>query len=101
VGTTILGNCPTLSNEIIVQITGIIQREINLSNWENEIQISSRDQLDSVTLEWFDVSGKLISSESISSLSAHQLVTIEKPNFVGVKLLRLSSNQATKTWKLF
>jgi hypothetical protein len=101
VGTTILGNCPTLSNEIIVQITGIIQREINLSTWENKIQIGSRDQLNDVRLEWFDISGKLIASESISSVSANQLVTIEKPNFVGVKLLRLSSNQATKTWKLF
>ncbi|MFT6211750.1 MAG: dienelactone hydrolase [Bacteroidia bacterium] len=101
VGTTILGNCPTLSNEIIVQITGIIQREINLSTWGNEIQIGSRDQLNDVRLEWFDISGKLIASESISSVSANQLVTIEKPNFVGVKLLRLSSNQATKTWKLF
>jgi pimeloyl-ACP methyl ester carboxylesterase len=101
VGATVLGNCPTLSNEIVVQITGIVEREINLSAWGNEIKISSRDQLDSVTLEWFDVSGKLISSNSFSSVPTNELLTIEKPNFVGVKLLRLRSNQTTKTWKLF
>ena len=38
---------------------------------------------------------------SINSVSANQTITIEKANFVGVKLLRLTSNQATKTWKLF
>jgi len=101
VGTTILGNCPTFSNEIVVQPTGIVETEINLSAWQNEIQISSRDQLNDVRLDWFDVSGKLISSESINSVSANQTITIEKANFVGVKLLRLTSNQATKTWKLF
>ena len=101
VGTTILGNCPTLSNEIVVQITGVVEREINLSVLRNDIQISSRDRLDKVTLEWFDLSGKLIAHESINSVSANQTISIVKPIYVGVKLLRLSSNQATKTWKLY
>ena len=101
VGTVILGNCPTLSNEIVVQTTGIVEREINLNNWGNEIQISSRDQLDRVTLEWFDLSGKQVASKSINSLSANVQITIDKPIFTGMKLLRLRSNQVTKTWKLF
>lgn len=101
VGTVVLGNCPTFSNEVVVMATGMVEREISLSTVGNVVNVSSRDRLEKVVLKWFDVSGKLIAHESINSLSANEIVTIKKPNFVGVKLLQLSSNQATKTWKLF
>lgn len=101
VATTILGNCPNFSNEIVVQITGIVEREINLTTIGNRIQLKSRDRLDNVVFEWFDLSGKLVASNSVSTMTANKTITIEEPEFSGIKLLRLTSNQATKTWKLF
>ncbi len=101
VGTVILGNCPTFSNEIVVQPTGIVESEITFSSFGDEIQLQSRDRLDDVILEWFDLSGKLIGSRSIPSFTAAQLISVVKPNYVGVKLLRLSSTQTSNVWKVY
>lgn len=101
VGTEIIGNCPTLSNEIIVQITGIIEREIGLKTNSNGTQIRSRDQLNNVTLEWYDASGRMLSSGRLASVQSNQNVTIHRPIFNGVQLLRLRSDETVKTWKLF
>ena len=101
VGTLMLGNCPTFSNEIVVQPTGIVEADISLSTFGSTIQIKSRDRLDKVTLEWFDLSGKLIETNMYHSVIAAQNISVAKPNYLGVKLLRLRSNQTPKTWKVY
>ncbi len=101
VGTLMLGNCPTFSNEIVVQPSGIVEAEISLSTFGSTIQVQSRDRLDKVTLEWFDLSGKLIETNMYHSVIAAQNISVAKPNYLGVKLLRLRSNQTSKTWKVY
>jgi hypothetical protein len=101
VGTFLLGNCPTLSNEIIVQATGIVEHKIVLETTRNGTQIRSRHRLNNVTLEWYDVSGRVVSSERLAAIKSNKYVTIDKPIFNRIKLLRLSSNETVKTWKLY
>ena len=101
VGTINVGNCPTLSNEIVVQITGLVEPEVNLTTFENGINIHTRDALKNVSFEWFDLSGRMIQSETISELGANSNFRLNKPTYTGVKLLRLQSNKATKTWRLY
>ena len=101
VGTVILGNCPTLSNEIVIQITGIVEREIALETNSNGTQLRSRDELNNVTVEWYDGAGRMVNSERFASIKSNQDVTIQRPIFTGMKLLRLTSNETVKTWKLY
>jgi hypothetical protein len=101
VGTFLLGNCPTLSNEIIVQTTGIVEHKIVLETTRNGTQIRSRHRLNNVTLEWYDISGRVVSSERLAAIKSNKYVTIDKPIFNRIKLLRLSSNETVKTWKLY
>ena len=101
VATVILGNCPTFSNEIVVQITGMVEPEIDLSPIESGLLLSTRDELNDVTIEWFDLSGKLIGSESIKKVPVQGTVQLDKPTTTGIKLLRVRSNETVKTWKLY
>lgn len=101
VGTIILGNCPTLSNEIVVQITGIVEPELTLNPTGSGLLLSTRDELDEVTIEWFDLSGKLVDMDAIGRIPSQGSLSLQKPFFTGVKLLRIRSRQATRTWKLY
>lgn len=100
VGTTILGSCPTLSNEIVITITGIREVELNIVNGDNALTISSKEEINNATVDWFDLSGKVIRAEVIS-IQANGSVALSKPNTVGIKLLRLKSNSVVKTWRLW
>lgn len=101
VGTVILGNCPTLSNEVLIQITGIVEREIALETNNIGTQLRSRDQLNDVTVEWYDAAGRMVGSERLATIESNQGVTIQRPTYNGIMLLRLRSNETVKTWKLY
>lgn len=101
VGSLILGNCPTLSNDINVQITGLLDPEIRMFNAPNGVQIQSFEQLSDVNLQWFDLSGKLLFSQSFSSIATQGTIHINRPSSSGILLLRLTSDQTTKTWKIY
>jgi len=101
VGTVNHGNCPVLSNEIVIQITGIAEPEIHIQSEANGIQLYTRDELNEVALDWIDLSGRLIGNNSIGSVTKNTVIEFEKPQFNGVKILRLRSNEVVKTWRLF
>jgi pimeloyl-ACP methyl ester carboxylesterase len=101
VGSINLGNCPVLSNEITVQITGIVEPNLNLTLRPIGVSVSSSETLKNVQLDWFDVSGRLFEQSTISVLPANETLFLPKPNYEGLKLLRLQSNEVIKTWRLF
>lgn len=101
VASVILGNCPSFSNEINIQITAIESPEIRISASTNGAQIQSLEQLDNVKIEWLDLSGKLLSSQSFDALSAKSSVNMVRPKPSGILLLRLTCDQTTMTWKVF
>ncbi|MCF8276516.1 MAG: dienelactone hydrolase family protein [Flavobacteriales bacterium] len=101
VGTVTLGNCPSLSNEIAVQVTGIVEAEIGIQIFGNDVRLRTRDQLQNVAIEWFDLSGRLIDAKTISSVASNGIISLSKPTFEGVKLLRLRSDEASKVWKVY
>ena len=59
VGSIILGNCPTLSNEVQIQIIGI-EDELVFRRHQDGYQIFSNSELNDVLLKWYDGSGRLL-----------------------------------------
>lgn len=100
VGTVNIGNCPTLSNEINVQITGIGEVDVELIQVGNSIQISVVEPLTNATVEWFDLSGKLLHSEEFKTISSKSITAPQVRYNSGILILRLTSNETQKTWKL-
>lgn len=102
VGTTLLGNCHSLSNEIQIQITGIQEPLIGVvRQTEGSVWFQATTELDNVTVYWFDLSGKVIGSETISNVVANTPFSVARPACMGVSLMRLTSDEATKTWRFY
>ncbi|MFM1875089.1 MAG: hypothetical protein RL266_826 [Bacteroidota bacterium] len=101
VGTVNLGSCPTLSNEIVVQITGIVEPEISIQQLGDNIRLETRDELQDVIFEWFELSGRLLETNSVASIPSRSSINLPKPSFEGVKLLRLRSEQVSKVWRVY
>ncbi|MCB9185986.1 MAG: dienelactone hydrolase family protein [Flavobacteriales bacterium] len=100
VGTTNLGNCPILSNEVVVQITGVESIQLTLQrNTPTQIRINSNATLSNVQAVWYDVSGRVIKTETIQPKT--NSIVLDKPDFQGVKLLQISSDQTTTSFKVF
>ncbi len=100
VGTINLGYCEVLSNEILIQITGMAEPKIGIYYDETGIRIRPSVTLKNVTLEWFDLLGKLIQSKTVSQMDANEnwnIIDLSNRNC----LLRLRSDEVVKTWKLF
>lgn len=100
VGSTIIGNCPTLSNEITVQITGIEEIRLEVKFGNETVEIQSLGNLQNVRLEWLDASGRILQESSFSNLAANGRIIVERPQYQGLKLLRLRSNKISKVWKV-
>ena len=101
VGVTNIGNCPVLSNEVVVQITDIAAPRIEIVQVSNEqLVINTTHTTDPLRFEWIDLAGKLILSGACS-FSAGNRATIQKPSTRGLKLLRLSNSDMVKVWRLF
>ena len=100
VGTTVLGNCPTLSNEIVIQPTGLTEVEITMVQLGSSVQIGSKRQLNDLVVNWFDISGRILKTESLSIVSQNSIVEIETPAYNGAKLLQVISRETVKTWKI-
>jgi hypothetical protein len=99
VGTTILGNCPTLSNEIVVQITGLEEIDIQITHQStNRLVLQSNTNLTDPEFSWFDISGRIISTRSEVGIVSH--IDLEIPSYAGIKLLRIESNETSKTLKI-
>ncbi len=101
VGTVNLGSCPVLSNSITVQITGLVEPEVMVTASLNGIVFLSNKTLYGVEFEWFDLSGRIIHTQSFGTVRANVSLTLDKPTHSGVKLMRMRSNGITKTWRLF
>lgn len=102
VGTVNLGNCPTLSNEIVVQITGIVEPNLEITRQlGGQITFKTAVVLHNSRAEWFDLSGRMIGSENVANVGNDGQFSITKPNYSGVKLLRIVSDEAVRTWRLF
>ncbi len=99
VGTTILGNCPTLSNEINIQLTGLKEIDIQIvSQNANNILLRTNSVLTNTVFSWFDVSGKIISTQS--EIGNRTNFNLEIPNYNGIKLLRIQSDEFSNTLKI-
>lgn len=101
VGTVNLGSCPTLSNEIVVQLTGIVEPDIEILSQRDGLRINSNQKLSKVSIEWFELSGKLIESILIGDLQSNHYLNIRKPKYTGIKLLKLTSSETSKVWKVY
>jgi len=101
VGTVNVGNCPVLSNEITIQITSIEEAWVRLADSNGSLELLSDSDLDNITLEWFDMSGRLLESTSINQIRTNERAVLNRPIYAGMKLLRLSSNETTQTWRVW
>lgn len=100
VGTFNVGNCPTLSNEINVQITGVDEIDIELIRLGNSIQITSSKPLTNATVEWVDLSGRLVNTEDLKTISSKNISIPQVKYNAGILILRLTSSETQKTWKV-
>jgi hypothetical protein len=101
VASQVLGNCPSFSNEIMVQITGIVEADLLLLRNSGRTRISTNHELNNLTIEWFDLSGRMLDASSLPFVAKNGAIPVTEPDFMGVKLLRIRSNETVRTWKMW
>lgn len=100
VGTVNVGNCPVLSNEITVTVTGIVENSLRISSIsKEEVLITSSTVLNGLSIDWFDTSGRVIESRKLNT--SGNSFRIQKPAYEGLKLLRIQSDDISKVLKVY
>lgn len=102
VGTVNIGNCEVLSNTINVAITGVEESSLNLLQHDaHSVRIHSKVALGNAKASWFDLTGRVIGTQSLQQVGQDGHYTITKPVHRGLKLLRITSEETSRTWRLF
>ena len=100
VATVNVGNCPVLSNEITVTLTGIVENSLRIFRiTDNEVVISSSNSLNGLSVEWFDSAGRVLKSEQLNT--SGNSFSLRKPAYEGLKLLRIQSDDASEVLKVY
>lgn len=100
VGTVNVGNCPVLSNEITVTVTGIVENSLRISSITREdVLITSSTVLNGMSVDWFDTSGRIIESRQLNT--SGNSFRVQKPAFEGLKLLRIQSDDISEVLKVY
>ncbi len=103
VGVVNVGTCEVLSNEIIIDPTGLTEASNAFRLNQNRANVSIQLNSDARQLrtEWIDLSGKLLSSQSFADQKAGATVAIALPDYQGLKLLRIVSAENQRVFKVF
>jgi hypothetical protein len=103
VGVVNVGTCEVLSNEIIIDPTGLTEASNAFRLNQNRANVSIQLNSDARQLrtEWLDLSGKLLSSQSFADQKAGATVAIALPDYQGLKLLRIVSAENQRVFKVF
>ncbi|MCB9203502.1 MAG: hypothetical protein H6603_00880 [Flavobacteriales bacterium] len=100
VGTVNIGNCPVLSNEITVQITGVEAVKVTMSSRTTDhVLLTTNSDLGSLRLTWYDLRGKLLSEEKVQFNNGS--VSVAKPTVKGIKLLQVVAEESTHVFKVW
>lgn len=103
VGTVNVGTCEVFSNSIVISPTGISNAgsDFTLTHGRNVVTVTVNNALPMLTADWMDVSGRQLGSQSFSQMAAGAIITFQPPSYSGIKLLRLSSLDGQKVFKVF
>lgn len=103
VGTVNVGTCEVLSNSIIISPTGVARmgEPFRLSHYRDQMTIHLSNAERNVSLEWTDVSGKLLFRQQLSDRAAGAITNIAIPAYQGIKLLRITTTEHQQVFKVF
>jgi hypothetical protein len=89
-----------LSNEITVTVTGVVEHSLRISSiTNNEVLISSSTVLNGLSIDWFDTAGRVLESETLNV--SGNTFRVRKPNYEGLKLLRIQSDDVSEVLKVY
>lgn len=104
VGTVNVGNCPVLSNTIVISPTGIAENApaFSISQQRDAVFVLVNNPFSQLRTEWIDINGRLLaSSKEYNNVVAGGQLTLMKPDHQGIKLLRISTPQTQQVFKVF
>lgn len=103
VGTINVGTCPVLSNTIVITPTGIVEnsRDFILMQQRNSVVLQMNGSHRDLRAEWYDISGRLLSSKAFGDVAEGSQLSLPKPDHQGLKLLRIITPDGQRVFKVF
>jgi len=103
VGTVNVGTCPVLSNSIVITPTGIVEnsRDFVLMQQRNSVTVQVNGAHRDLVAEWYDISGRLLSSKAFGDVTEGSQLSLIKPDHQGLKLLRIITPESQRVFKVF
>jgi hypothetical protein len=103
VGTINVGTCPVLSNTIVITPTGIVQNSSDfvLMQQRNQVILGVNSIHRDLRAEWYDISGRMLSSKAFGTVAEGSQLSIPKPSHSGLKLLRIITPESQRVFKVF
>lgn len=103
VGTVNVGTCPVLSNTIVITPTGIVESasEFRLMQQRDLVFLGVNSAHRDLRAEWYDISGRMLSSKSFGDVAEGSQLSLVKPSYQGLKLLRIITSESQRVFKVF
>ena len=103
VGTINVGTCPVLSNTIVITPTGIVENSSDfvLMQQRNQVILGVNSIHRDLRAEWYDISGRMLSSKAFGTVAEGSQLSIPKPSHSGLKLLRIITPESQRVFKVF
>lgn len=103
VATVNVGECPVFSNTIVMTPTGIVDRgePFRIMQQRNGVVIQVNGVHRNLRADWLDTGGRLLGSRTIGNVDDAAGISLPKPEHQGLKLLRITTDEGQKVFKVF
>jgi len=103
VGTINVGTCPVFSNTIVITPTGISEnsRDFVLMQQRSSVMLQVNGSHRDLVAEWYDISGRLLGSKAFGDVTEGSQLPLIKPDYQGLKLLRIITPDGQRVFKVF
>jgi predicted dienelactone hydrolase len=103
VGTINVGTCPVLSNTIVITPTGVAENapSFALLQHRNTVSLQVNNAYRHVQAEWLDISGRVLAAKVFDEVAQGVQLTLPIPDHTGIKLLRITTPESQRVFKVY
>lgn len=103
VGTINVGNCPVLSNTIVISPTGVAENapSFALLQHTSTVSLQVNNAYRHVQAEWLDISGRVLAAKVFDEVAQGVQLTLPIPDHAGIKLLRITTPESQRVFKVY